>query len=191
GFSSVASAQNIQHTSAKSDFTKRSDLRVAPSTLGLNIQIPLGNYPGRGGNDLSVSLFYASKVHRIHFLQGPSEGDSFNTWAEPRWGENTAAGWTHSLAVPTGAGESTELYDSAGAPKANCSGGCWLVRHIQIIMPDGSSHDLRHGVPIVNWPGGQPAPSFSGTYYAVDGSQLRYEYNSRELFLPNGSRYVL
>jgi hypothetical protein len=62
GFSSGSSAQNIQKPNATSDFTKRSDLRVDPSTLGLNIQIPLGNYPGRGGNDLSVVLYYSSKV---------------------------------------------------------------------------------------------------------------------------------
>jgi len=62
---------------------------------------------------------------------------------------------------------------------------------VQITLPDGSSHDLRHGNPIVYWPRNEPEPSFSGTYYAVDGSQLRYEYDSRTLYLPDGSRYIL
>src|SRR6266404_5677813 len=75
-FPLTSPAQNIQQPNAKSDFTKRSELRVDPSTLGLNIQIPLGNFPGRGGNDLSVVLYYSSKVHRINFLQGPGEGDN-------------------------------------------------------------------------------------------------------------------
>jgi RHS repeat-associated protein len=184
-------AQNIQRPSTKSDFTNRSDLRVDPSTLGLNIEIPLGVFPGRAGSSLPVILNYSSKVHQIKFFQEPGEEDSYSTWAQPEWSHLAAAGWTNSLTVPTVEWATTVFYDSSGTPQAGCFPGCWQVRHVQVTMPDGSSHILRHGNPVAQWPAGQPAPSFSGTYYAVDGSQLRYEYDSKILYLPDGSRYLL
>lgn len=46
GFSMDCFSQaGIQVTSSKADFTKRSAARVDTSTLGLNIEIPLGSYP--------------------------------------------------------------------------------------------------------------------------------------------------
>lgn len=187
----TAASQNIQRPNATSDFSKRSGLRVDPSTLGLNIEIPLGNYPGRAGTDTPVVLNYSSKLYQIKFKQGPGEKDFYSIWAEPTWSDNAMAGWTTNLGLPTGRDVGTEWYTNTGVPTSTFWPGIYLVRHIQIILPDGSSHDLRHGNPIANWPVGQPAPSYSGLYYAVDGSQLRYDYDSKTLYMPDGSRYIL
>ncbi len=183
-------AQNIQRPNATSDFTKRSDLKIDPATLGLNIQIPLGNYPGRAGADIPITLTYSSKLYQIRFRQAPTEYDFYSVWLEPWWSDNAVAGWNHTLGVPR-ASAGSELYDSYGTPTTTCWPGCMLVRRVMVIMPDGSSHELRHGNALANWPSGQAAPSFSGLYYAVDGSQLRYDYDSKTLFLPDGSRYIL
>lgn len=55
-------------------------------------------------------------------------------------------------------------------------------------MPGGASHELRIDDSTVS------SPSFAGTYYAVDGSNIRYDANSSgegTLYLPDGSRYLL
>jgi hypothetical protein len=186
-------AQSIQYPTSKSDFTKRSELRIDPSTLALNIEVPLGNYPERGGTELPVTLYYSSKVHHIQYLQsGNPEYQNFRTWSTPSYSELMVSGWTSSLGVPTLGDQGAQFYDySSGAVTTTCSPSCKIVRHVQIIMPDGSSHDLRHSVPLATWISGQPAPSLSGTYYAVDGSQMRYEYDTKLLYLADGSHFIL
>lgn len=182
-------AQSIQQPATKSDFTDRRDFRVDPSTLALNLEITLGAYPQRGGASLPVTLFYSSKVHQIKYLEsGNPEYQNFRTWSTPEY----SSGWTSTMGVPVIAPETVFFYDySYGNPTESCFPNCRVVRRVRIIMPDGSSHELRHTSPIATWTAGQPAPSYSGTYYAVDGSQMRYEYDSRVLFLGDGSRYVL
>jgi hypothetical protein len=179
-------AQSIQYTSKAADRINRSELTVDPSTLGMNIAIPLGNYPGRGTASLPITFYYSSKVWRIKFLQPGGAFDNYNTWSEPQWSENTAAGWTNSLGVPKLVGDDLSTYNNNGYPSACFGGGCWFVREVQIQMPDGSTHLLRHSSPTANW-----GSSSSGVYYAVDSSQLRYDWNSKKLFLPDGSIYTL
>jgi hypothetical protein len=68
-FNSRAFAQSVQYTQNKPDQSLRSDMRVDPSTLGLNIQVPLGGLPGRGGASLPINLSYSSKQWRIDYYQ--------------------------------------------------------------------------------------------------------------------------
>src|SRR4051812_37941364 len=53
--------QQAQNTENKADNRLRSSSRVNPSTLAMEFSLPLGNYPGRAGNSVPVSLSYSSK----------------------------------------------------------------------------------------------------------------------------------
>ena len=89
-----------QYTKNTADQTLRSNGRVNPSTLGLEIDIPLGGYPGRGIS-LPLSLSYSSKQWR---LQEERCGSAVNglqqTWARPQFSGDAAGGWTSSLSQP-------------------------------------------------------------------------------------------
>ncbi|MGD9627611.1 MAG: hypothetical protein AB7V18_00005, partial [Pyrinomonadaceae bacterium] len=56
-----------QKTAMLADQTLRSNGRVNPSTLGLEMSIPLASYPGRGGMDVPITLQYSSKLWRMEF----------------------------------------------------------------------------------------------------------------------------
>lgn len=60
-------APNVQYTNKTVDLGLRGNLTVNPSTLGLEIQIPLGSYPGRAGLDVPIAISYSSKVHNIKY----------------------------------------------------------------------------------------------------------------------------
>ena len=47
----------------------RSNPRVNPSTLGIEMSIPLAAYPGRGPGT-SISLSYSSKLWRMEHMGG-------------------------------------------------------------------------------------------------------------------------
>lgn len=182
-----ASAQNVQYTSNLVDKTKRSSLRVDPTTLGLSVEIPIAEYPGRAGVGLPVTFNYSSKLWRMKFIGGGDENAPNTTRVAPAWGEHTAAGWTNTLGLPKLMDNPQEIYDGLGFPTSDCAAnGCWVIRKVTVQMPDGSSHVLRHTSPTAS-----VTASPSGTYHAVDGSGLRYEYDSKTLHLPDGSRYVL
>ncbi len=57
------SSRGGDHTENSDDQTLKSSGRVNPSTLGMELSIPLGSYPGRGVN-VPVSISYSSKVWR-------------------------------------------------------------------------------------------------------------------------------
>ena len=56
-----AFAQNAQSTHNTADEALKSAFSVDPSTLGLNITIPLGGYSGRAGLGDPVGMRYSSK----------------------------------------------------------------------------------------------------------------------------------
>ena len=98
----LAVGQPAKHTENSADQALQSSGRVNPSTLGMEIDIPLGNYPGRGIN-VPISLSYSSKVWRMEFTgltPGGSVTQTCRSLNEPRYAENTASGWTTSLSVP-------------------------------------------------------------------------------------------
>lgn len=99
---SGALAQKVQYTQNVADTTLRSRLRVDPSTLGLSLQIPFGNYPGRGGAQLPITLSYNAKVWNVNFVE--TRTDVFDqpiyNILEPAYGQHSVAGWTCSLTVP-------------------------------------------------------------------------------------------
>src|SRR5262249_21293792 len=100
GPSPSALAQNIQHTQNTADRSLRGDLQVDPSTLGMTLSIPLGEYPGRNGVNLPVTLSYGSKQWRIETVQGFPGQVAYHTQSEARYAEHSMSGWTSSLEPP-------------------------------------------------------------------------------------------
>ena len=103
---SVAQAQNVKYTNQAVDLGLRSDLKVDPATRAVELQIPLGNYPGRAGHDIPVTLSYSSKVWNMAFQgynPGPPPGRGFGqpfTTIRAQYGEHSVAGWTTSIGSP-------------------------------------------------------------------------------------------
>jgi RHS repeat-associated protein len=196
----TASAQTKQYTEEKADLALRSDLRVDPSTLGMNLEIPLGAYPGRGGLGLSVSIRYSSKLWRMNHIMSYQGRLRDITWLRAEYAEHSAAGWTSSLdtarIVYTGNGQlftdEGYAYDepppsteppSPGEGTPNRS----YVRRIHAHLPDGSSHEMRVDDRLIPF---HDSYDFSGTYRSTDGSRMRFETSTNTLYLPDGSFYV-
>jgi hypothetical protein len=198
----------VQFTKNSQDIGLRSDLKVDPSTLGMNIQLPLRVYAGRGGADLPITLYYSSKVWRLRYngyytgYVGTIGVDNLGNFSMARamYGEDSAAGWTSSLDVPrivhTDSIEE-EVYNGNGRPCADTgvtgpSSPCYpanqrTVGRLRIRLPDGSIHELRKSDTVIF----KTQSTGTGTYYAVDGSRLRYETQTATLYLPDGARYIL
>src|SRR5882672_1300366 len=189
---------NIQYTNKAADLGLRGNAKVNSSTLGLELEIPLGSYPGRAGLNLPVILNYSSKVHRLSY-EGYNPGH-FSSSGQPigdgyaiviaKYGEHSASGWTSSLGAPQLDFTLTnQIYDNSGRPGSNDGSACPLciysIDRMLVWMPDGSSHELRSSDrPRV---GSDPLPD---DLYAVDGSRLRYQRSTGTLFLPDGTRYA-
>ncbi|MFN0278972.1 MAG: RHS repeat domain-containing protein [Pyrinomonadaceae bacterium] len=184
-----------QSTKNTADQTLRSSGRVNPSTLGMEFDLPLGNYPGRGF-DLPLGLSYSSKVWRFeheHSVPGSNGYPTGYSWVYGIYSESAAAGWTSSLAQPyiefTG---STNLFDNEGRPASN-GNQAYYIRRITVFLPGGGSHELR----AEDEPKPLPATGWEGTFYASDGSGIKYVRNSNpnlgpilcRLYLPDGSYY--
>ncbi len=212
-FSSVL-AQNTGNENA-ADRTLKGSGRINPSTLAMEFSLPLGSYPGRGIN-VPISLSYSSKVWRLDY-QGnyPAPGASYSSclaeyWA--RFGERSASGWTTSMATPyiEYIGGKT-FYDYEGSPVSYGDATCpttqdepgyqpYYVRRILVHLPSGESHEMRLDDTPVGFSGTTTDPNrpnnplmWDATFYAVDGSNLRYVQNSStgtyRLLMPDGSFY--
>lgn len=203
-----------QHTEGGADNALRGSGRVNASTLGMEIDIPLGSYPGRGIN-VPVSLSYSSKLWRTEYINSqPAVNNPDNCIAlnMPKFAENTASGWTTSLAVPyieyTGY---DNLYQNNGFPLGvddslctpnsppNYSNNAY-VRRITVHLPSGETHELRMDDAVKAYPFSSICPgancnsndptldvNWNGWYYAVDGSNIKY-YEDRT---SNPTLYVL
>jgi len=179
------------------DSRMRSDVQVDPLTHALQFRIPLGSYPGRGGASIPVTLSYSSKVWLLKHLS--TVGGLPNCAGEPpnciilpydtvygaQYAVESAGGWTSSLdwfKWPEG-GPPLHYYTDRGEAASNK--GTRRVARMFVRLPDGSKHELRRDDVIYS-----AGSSLPGTYYAVDGSRLRYETASMTLFMPDGSRYI-
>jgi len=191
-----AKAVGQADTSSKPDATFRSISRVDPRTLGMNLQIPLGSYPGRGGTSLPLSISYSSKsLWRIAFDYDiePTGTNGPIFLHEVHFSETSLVGWSSSLKPPS-VGWNGGSYDTNGVEwyDANGTPGGSMAR-FKVEMPDGSTHELRKDD---TYRAHMSDNSFyaTGTYYATDGSRMRFEpvglYNSGTLYMPDGSKYV-
>jgi hypothetical protein len=191
---------NVEFNNKTVDFGDRGDSKVNSSTLGMEIQISLGNYPGRAGTSLPVTLNYSSKLWRFDYnfynpgqytSSGHPIGNGY-TGVVARYAERSMSGWTSSMGFPFLDGAPPQYYDSTGYPKPDVNscggGGCYTVDRLLIWMPDGSSHEFRSS--------DQPHSVYDNTQlpndlYAVDGSRMRYQRSTQTLFMADGSRYLI
>ncbi|MDQ3801221.1 MAG: hypothetical protein M3384_17510, partial [Acidobacteriota bacterium] len=200
----AAFGQTTQDTNNSADQTLRSGGRVNPSSLGMEMDIPLGTYKGRG-TSLPLNLTYSSKLwrfdeERTHYLNNGTE----NVYVIAKYAENSAAGWTTGLSQPyieyTG---ETNRFDQEGRPlpgeilgQGQQPVGNYFVKRITVHLPGGASHEMRAqdepiSIPLDRIP---EESDWNATFYAVDGSGLKYVQNSNDeiykLWLPDGSYYT-
>ena len=88
-------AQRAQQTDNRADQTLRGTGRVNPSTLGMEMSVPLMSYPGRGIS-LPVGLSYSSKLWRLKQKKKRGLGGDApcNAYTLPLYSEYSASGWT-------------------------------------------------------------------------------------------------
>lgn len=185
-FASTTLAQNVQFTQGS-----------VGAGLDNTLQIPLKVYPGRAGASIPISLSYSSRVWRVNYLKSVNENiNGFNVRravTEASYAEYSAAGWTSSLGVPIVEWPKVDdLYWYDGKPyHIYIYPYTFRVARVYIHMPDGSSHEFRKS--------DQPYSNGNiidmvGTFYAVDGSRMRYESSGQStgtLYLSDGARYIL
>lgn len=200
------------------DRVLRGSGRINASSLGMEFELPLGSYPGRG-NDVPISLSYSSKVWRnqpsdpYEFI-GPGANNTYCIPAsEMKFAEGTASGWTSSMATPyieyTGI---NTVYNHEGFPVSFADVHCPLsgggsgfypykfIKRLVIHLPGGGSHEFRADDTVYSFAPGNSDPNspynaanWNTTFYAVDGSNLKYVQDSANgtyrLWLPDGSFY--
>jgi len=190
---STLAQDNFKHTQNTADSSLRGAPQVDPSTLGMTLQIPLGEYQGRNGVNLPVTISYGSKQWRIETVEGFPGQSTYHTQSEARYAEHSMSGWTSSLEPPEiqylgGEQPFNSLGDSlctfcVGVPAETP----YYIDRLLVHMPDGSSHELRKSdTPVLG-----PGLGLGGLYYAVDSSRLKFDANTATLYMPDGSRYLL
>ena len=193
-------SQNVQNTQNAIDSAKRGEAHIDPTTLALQLHIPLGTYTGRGGTSLPIVLDYSSKLWRTDYWKYGLNGkgvsgesaEQFN-WYRARYAENSASGWTSTLDTllgrPCVTGEcpppEREYYDTQGH---NLPGPYFqrTVARMHVTLPDGSRHELRRTDTVLE----AGYNIYTGIFYSVDGARLRYDWSNHTLYMPDGARYV-
>jgi RHS repeat-associated protein len=185
--------QNPQSTENKADQTLRSTGRVNPSTLGMEFDLQLGSYPGRGIN-VPISMSYSSKLWRFDLAGNypdTNEPSGCSTYYNAKYAENTASGWTSSLAIPyieyVGHDNPFTIGGFPHNTNAHCGIGPnndpYYVYRIMVHLPGGETHELRANT----------GASWNNTFYSTDGSNLKYvedsTNNTYRLLMPDGSYY--
>lgn len=175
-----------------------------PSTLAMELSIPIGGYAGRAGNGLPVSFDYSSKVWQIKAQQSWEGQNGVVTDTRPRYAERSVGGWTSSLGSPR-IDYQSDIYDGAAGsgsvhadvvtiyPTSQPPTPLYSVKRLHVVMPDGSTHELRQN-DTVNFCGDTSTgcmTDLTGTYLSVDGSKMRLEYSdaTSTLYMPDGGRY--
>jgi RHS repeat-associated protein len=189
-----------QNNSSNVQFTQGN---VSDSAV-FSMDVPLMNYKGRG-IDLPVSLSYSSSTWSIehinvvnnynHGYTGlPANSYIKQSTAEAIYSKYSTSGWKSSLDLPKIEWpKSTDMYDYKAKATVISSwpGGCssYRISKVFIHMPDGSTHELRESDDPYTG-----AVDMSGTFYAVDGSRIRFDATGSDtgtIYMPDGKRYVL
>lgn len=213
-FAAIGLAQNIKNTDYSPDKALKSNARVNPSTLAMEMSIPLIGYPGRADNVKGAVLNYSSKVWGMEHYE--SRWDSLLGFPKsdirPRFSERKAAGWSSSLGAVRlefswdmyrnqgsvqGVSVDGQIYEIPTYEETPPDGDLFYVKRVQVMMPDGSSHEMRAsdtpvGCGTISSGTGCVGRDYTGTYLAVDGSRMRLEYGSSSsvLYLPDGGKYM-
>lgn len=164
-------------------------------SASLSFSVPMGSYKGRG-LDLPISLSYSSSdlwkmeyIGNVHNSLWPALTQGVN---EAYYSKFATSGWKSSLSLPIiEFPKSTSRYDIRGKASSSLVGGPgYRISEVYIHMPDGSSRTLRKN--------DQPFygdVEMTGTFYAVDGSRMRFDANGTSdtatIYMPDGTRYIL
>jgi len=159
----------------------------------LSLGVPIGRYKGRG-LDLPIALSYSSNVWRIEQVNKIHYYDVPQSVTQAIYAEHSVAGWKSTLDLPkVEFPKQTDTYDYKARPYPSGTwNGCfgYRIARLYIHMPDGSTHEFRKS----DLPYYSDTIDTVGTFYAVDGSRMRYDSTSVDtgtLYLPDGTRYVL
>ena len=183
---SSATAQDVRNPQNAVDNRMRTDLRVDPVSHGLQFQIPLGQYPGRAGTSLPVTLYYSSKLWNIKYMNTIQCQDDPGSLYRAEYAKSSAAGWTASLGgFSLTTDISLELYNGFTTRPANSGTLLHKIARIHLTLPDGSRHELRKDDDFH-----ASSENITGLFYSVDGARLIYDTTTETLYLPDGSRYV-
>jgi len=190
-----ASAQNIQDTKNNSNSVVSLSSRVDPTSLGMNFTLQLGSYPGRG-TTVPVALRYSSKVWNLRYVESYQYGsppvDVSLLSPEYKHGWSTSIDQPR-LEVPNLAydeyGQLVDINDPDGWEYGD---SYWQVGRIYIHMPGGGTHELLNDGTIHEMRYGHTNnPNiFTGDFYSVDSTGLRYNFTTHTLYMPDGSRYI-
>jgi len=190
----VAGQSNYEHTRNKVDQTLRSNARINPSTLAVEMSIPIADMSGRGGASMPLVFNYSSKVW-VFDPTGLTYGGQLQEEVRPMYSDDAMAGWTSSYYVPT-IDTIAETYDCLGNAIGDFDSlpdGCGayqIANRIHAKLPGGTTHELRKDDDIHNDVNGHVDKT--GTYYAVDGTRVRLQWGTggvSTLFMPDGGRY--
>ena len=193
-FVPATQAQNIQNPQSAVDNLTRSNLKVDEATGAMQLQIPLGEYRGRGQASLPILLNYSSKVWNIKYISTASCSNEPVSAFRGDYAHGSASGWTSTLGwfLPQ-EDTSLETYDSYTLKPAqkpyrspqDCCSTLFRIMRKYVTLPDGSRHEVRYDDARHD-----PSTGFSlGSYYAVDGSRLVYDSSSGTLLMPDGTRW--
>jgi RHS repeat-associated protein len=145
-------------TGNKADQNLKSIARVNPSTLAMEMSLPLMTYPGRNGNSLPVGFSYSSKIWQMDssvtwfYFQEYTGVKKYLTDVSAEYAERTSAGWT-SMMMPPRIDESLDIYNQYGKPFAEHYDGMTVLslyqENIQSIISNGLIQ--RCGVKCNKW----------------------------------------
>jgi RHS repeat-associated protein len=195
GIFSASAQSSVEDSKNKPDQTLRSNARINPSTLAMELSIPIDGLPGRAGATMPLVFNYSSKVWRIR-ARGEFETISGRkTEAGPDYADKSIAGWTSTYGIPK-LDTVVQRYDCQGnamTPTSVLEDGCGspqYIKQMSVTLPDGSTHQLRKDDDVHQTTNG--VLDKTGTYLAVDGSKMRLDWGSGGtsiLFLPDGGQY--
>jgi len=94
---SLVQAQDVRNPQSAIENRARTDLRVDPISHALQFQIPLGQYAGRAGASLPITLNYSSKVWNIKYANTIQCTDDPGSLYYAEYAKSSASGWTSSL----------------------------------------------------------------------------------------------
>lgn len=163
----------------------------------LSLGVPLANYKGRG-IDLPVSLSYSSNVWRLEHLSTVYNSYTYNyafrqSITQALFAERSASGWKSTLDLPTiEYSRPIDVYEYRGKPStAGSVCSPYRIAGVTIHMPNGSAHQLRKS----DTPHQLGYVDMTGTFYAVDGSRIRFDANGTAdtgtIYMPDGTKYIL
>jgi RHS repeat-associated protein len=111
----------ISETSGNADQNLKGIARVNPSTLAMEMSLPLVTYPGRNANTLPVNFSYSSKLWRMEagvtwwYPHQYSGVKMYVTDITAMFSERASSGWTSNL-MPPRIDETLDLYNQNGKP---------------------------------------------------------------------------